>query len=236
MIVFKMLQNFLFPSVFCFFLILAGIFLLSGKKRRAGRILIVLGIAFYYLFSITPASDLLIKPLENKYSQLKKEELQKANMAVLLLGGRETDILRASEVLRIYDNQKLKIIISGTDPLRPEIKETEKVKEFLVERGVLPENIILEDKSRNTRENAKNVKEIIGKEPFFLVTSASHMPRAIETFKKAETNPIPAPADFKIIENYKYKIFDFFPGPGNLRNSSLALYEYFGLLLYRFSK
>lgn len=235
MLLFKILQEFLLPSVFTLVLLVVGSVLLL-KSKKIGKIFLVSGIAFYYLFSITPVSDLLIKPLENKYSQLKKEELQKANIAVLLLGGRETDNLRSNEILRIYNNQKLQIIISGTDPLRPEIKEAEKVKEFLVERGILPENIILEDKSRNTRENAKNVKEIIGKEPFFLVTSASHMPRAIETFKKAGTNPIPSPADFKIIENYKYKIFDFFPGPGNLRNSSLALYEYFGLVFYRFSK
>lgn len=230
MTVLKFFQIFLLPSVFAFVLLLSGLVLFFRKRRKIGNILIILGIIFYYFFSVTPVGDFLLRPLENKYNQLKKEDFQKANMAVLLLGGRETDVLRGVEALRIYNNQKIKIIVSGTDPLRPEIKEAEKVKGFLVERGTLPEDIILEDKSKNTRENATNTKEIVGENSFFLITSASHMPRAMETFKKAGLNPIPAPTDFKVEKDYTYNILDFFPGA--FEKSNLAFYEYFGLAFY----
>jgi len=238
MLLFKILQEFLLPSVFVFVLILIGIILVFRKKRgKLGKILIILGILFYYLFSITPVADLIISPLENQYQPVQKEEMAKSDKIVMLLGGRENDVLRASEVLRLYNlqlttyNLQSAIIISGTDPLKPESKEAKEVKEFLVERGIPAENIILEDKSRNTKESAKNVKEMVSGEPFFLVTSAYHMPRSMESFRKMGANPIAAPADFKIKESYN--ILDFFPNAENLRNSDLAFHEYFGILWYR---
>jgi len=227
----KIFQIFLLPGVLIFVLLILGLILSLKKRKKIGNILIILGIIFYYFFSITPVADFLLKPLENKYSQLKREDFQKANIAVLLLGGSKTDVLRGVEALRIYNNRKIQIIISGTDPLKSEMHETEKVKEFLVERGILLEDIILEDKSKNTRENANNTKEIVGGEPFFLITSASHMPRAMETFKKAGLNPIPAPTDFKIEKDYSYNILDFFPG--GFEKSSIAFYEYYGLTFYK---
>ena len=238
MIFFKILQEFLLPSVFVFVLILIGIILVFRKKRgKLGKILIILGILFYYLFSITPVADLIISPLEKQYQPVQKGEMAKSDKIVMLLGGKESDVLRASEVLRLYNlqlttyNLQSAIIISGRDPLSPKIEEAKEVKEFLVERGIPAENIILEDKSRNTKESAKNVKEMVSGEPFFLVTFAYHMPRSMESFQKMGANPIAAPADFKIKESYN--ILDFFPNAENLRYVDLAFHEYFGILWYR---
>jgi len=209
------------------------------KSKKIGKIFLVSGIAFYYLFSITPVADLALLPLESQYIQIEENELGKTDKIVLLLGGREGDVLRASEVLRLYNlqlttyNLQSVIVISGIDPLNPQKKEAEDVKEFLTERGIPAENIVLEDKSRNTAESAKNIKELLGKEPLFLVTSAYHLPRSVETFEKAGLNPVPAPADFKV--EGQYNILDFFPDAKNLRNSDLAFHEYFGIIYYRLS-
>jgi len=231
MLFLKILEMFLLPSVFVLVLILIGIILIFRKKRgKLGKILIILGILLYYLFSITPVADLIISPLEKQYQPAQKEELNKADKIVLLLGGKESDVLRASEVLRLYNLQSA-IIISGRDPLSPKIEEAKEVKDFLVERGIPSENIILEDKSRTTKESAENLKNLVVEEPFFLVTSAYHMPRSMESFQKMGANPIAAPADFKIKESYD--ILDFFPDAENLRNSDIALHEYFGILWYR---
>jgi len=231
MLFLKILEMFLLPSVFVLVLILIGIILIFRKKRgKLGKILIILGILLYYLFSITPVADLIISPLEKQYQPAQKEELNKADKIVLLLGGKESDVLRASEVLRLYNLQSA-IIISGRDPLSPKIEEAKEVKDFLVERGIPSENIILEDKSRTTKESAENLKNLVVEEPFFLVTSAYHMPRSMESFQKMGANPIAAPADFKIKESYD--ILDFFPNAENLRNSDIALHEYFGILWYR---
>ena len=241
----KILEMFLLPSVFLLILILIGLILvnpvrgfktskgLKKKKDKIGWFLLFLGITFYYLFSITPIADLILLPLERQEQPILEDELAKADKIVLLLGGRETNVLRASEILRLYflKQGNVQIIISGRDPIDDEKKEAEEVKRYLTERGILSENIILENKSRNTFESAKNIKKLVDKEPFFLVTSAYHLPRAIETFKQRGISPIPAPADFRI--KGTDDVFDFFPCPKNLRNSNLGLREYFAILYYR---
>jgi len=239
MLLFKIFQFFLLPSTIISILILIGLILsLKPKKRKIGRILLIIGIILYYIFSITPTGDLILLPLENQYQPLQRNEFDKADKIVLLSGGESADVLRASEVLRIYVQKcqtpnvsagKCQIIISGTYPLNPNIDEAGEVKRFLVERGIPSENIILENKSRNTFENAKNIKELVDSEPFFLVTSSSHMPRAMKIFQKMGTNPIPAAAYFKIKRDYNF--LDFLPNLTNLERLNLAFHEYFGISL-----
>ena len=236
MLLTKILQQLLVPSSFLLFLAFLGlIFLFIFKKKFFGRLLMFLAVLLYYLFSITPVSNFLLASLENKYSPLSLGEIQEADRVVLLLGGRESDVLRGSEVLRIahLKNQKVEIIISGTDPLLAGSEEALGLKQFFVNRGLKEENIIIEGQSRNTWENTRNAKELVGEEPFFLVTSAYHMMRAEKEFKKIETKPIPAPTDFKI-KTEKYNVFDFLPDSLNLRNCDLALHEYLGILWYKF--
>jgi len=193
----------------------------------------MLGLLLYYLFSTTIVSNFLLSPLENKYSPLGIEDIEKADKMVLLLGGREADVLRGSEVLRISHlrDHQVKIIISGTDPLLPASEEALAVKRFFANRGLAEENIIIEGQSRNTWENIRNVKEIVEEKPFFLVTSAYHMERALKEFEKVGANPIPAPTDFKI-KTEKYNALDFLPDAQNLRKSDLAFHEYLGILWY----
>lgn len=236
MLFFKVLQQLLSPSSFVLLLILIGLVLwLALKKKNLGKVLMTLGILLYYLFSITAASNYLLSPLENKYSPLGEEDMEKADEIVLLLGGKEADVLRGSEVLRVsyLRGRKVKIIISGTDPLLSTSEEALGVKKFFVNRGLAEENIVIEGQSRNTWENIRNVRDIVGERPFFLVTSAYHMKRAIKEFEKVEANPIPAPTDFKI-KTEKYTALDFFPGAQNLRKSDIAIHEYLGILWYDF--
>lgn len=232
MLLLKILQQFLLPSVFILIFVLIGfIFLL--KKQKIGKFLIVIGVILYYFFSISPVSDLIISPLENKYVPLEQNELQQTNNIILLLGGPESDVLRASEALRIY-NLKLEkplIYIAGRNFLSKE-NQALKLKNYLIERGIDERNILLEDKSKTTFESAQNIAEILKQEPFFLITSAYHLPRSMWIFKKNNTNPIPAPTDFKYTKN-GYNFFDFFPKANNLKNVDSAFHEYFGLVYYR---
>ncbi len=231
----RIIQQLILPSVFIPVLIALGIvFLFRQKNFKIGRILILAGFLLYYLFSITPIVDLLLLPLEREYQSVKMEEIRKADKIVLLLGGRESDVLRASEVLRIshLTDYRTQLVISGTDPLNPRSEEALAVRSFFTARGVPAENIVIEGKSRNTWENVRNIKEIVGEEPFFLATSAYHMKRSIKEFEKVGANPIPAPMDFKT--RGEYSIFSYFPSPINLRNANLAIHEYFGILFYKF--
>lgn len=233
---YSLLKEILLPSFFCFFIILVGLLKIIFKKKRKGLVWIIVGLSLYYFFSITPGADLLIRPLESGLEPLKAEEIEKkANTIVVLSGGRKSDIIRSSEVLRIFNlrNNKddLKLIISGTVELDPD-NRTSKVENYFISRGVPAKSIIVEDSSQNTRENSKEVIKKIKDTPFFLVTSSYHMKRALSEFERLGGSPIPAPIDFRFKGVYKPK--DFIPSSDNLKKSDLAVYEYLGSLYYRF--
>ncbi len=235
MIILKAIQSFLMPSALVFLLAIAGLLLLSKKKQRAGKVFVFLAVFFYYLFSITPVSDFLLMSLEEKYRTISVEDAEQVEKVVLLLGGRESDVLRGSEVLRIWHLSEgdMKVIISGTDPLVETSHEALAVRNFFINRGVDAEDIIIEGDSRNTRENVINVQNIVEKKPFFLVTSAFHMERALVEFERLGANPIPAPTDFKRRRVLSYHFFDFIPNAQNLRNADLAVHEHVGTVYYR---
>ena len=236
MVLFKAIQEIILPSVFIFILFFFGFLFLNKKKQKQGKIILLIGLGIYYIFSITPTSDFLLSFLENQYKTTTVQDIKGVSKIVLLLGGREADIARASEVLRIYNLAKehglnIHIIISGTDPIGVDKTEADSVRKFLVERGVKEEDVSLEIKSKTTRESAENLSSFLGDQTFLLVTSGYHMPRSIEIFKKNRTNPQAAPADFKQKKHYSF--FDFFPSANNIREADLSFHEYFGILFYR---
>ena len=97
--------------------------------------------------------------------------------------------------------------------------------------GVPPEAVDWEAASRNTHENALAIAERVEREPFVLVTSAFHMPRAVEIFRKLGTTPIPAPCGQRTLR--AYIPYDFIPRAINLWHAAHALREYLAILWYR---
>ena len=256
MILFKIIQQFLLPSVFLFVIILIGFLLLVKEKpakggsafggKKIGTVFIISGLILYYIFSVSPISDLIIAPLENKYKQIENDQALRTNKAVLLLGGPESDILRGTEAIRLSIlNPELQIIITGQNFLSQEKNQALKLKNHLIEQGVNAENIVLEKESKTTGESAENIKIMLEAEEFFLITSGYHLPRSMYLFKKEKTNPLPAPTDFKVYKSFSkekwglkynnYNLLDLFPSAQNLRNVSLAFHEYFGLLYSQFA-
>ena len=67
--------------------------------------------------------------------------------------------------------------------------------------GVPREQIITLDLPKDTEEEAAAVKQAIGDAPFLLVTSASHLPRAMIFFQQEGLNPLPAPANQLAIDS-----------------------------------
>jgi len=229
MIWFKIIQQFLTPSVFIPLIILLG-FILLLKKKKGGIGLLILGLILYYLFSITPLADAIIAPLENQFSSLKEPLPKEITKAVILLGGPESDRLRATEAVRIANLQpETEIIISGQYFLDPEDTQAQKLKNHLISQGADSSKIILENKSRTTEESAQSMKQTLENKYFYLITSAYHLPRSVFLFHQQGLSPFPVPADFKV-QKEKYDLLDFFPCAQNLRNVDLAIHEYLGLI------
>jgi uncharacterized SAM-binding protein YcdF (DUF218 family) len=75
---------------------------------------------------------------------------------------------------------------------------------------------------------------MIGKEPFFLVTSASHMPRAVALFKKLGMKPIPAPTGHLAKRPRGRNPQRYFPSPEGLHKSQRLVYETLGMIWAKF--
>jgi len=100
--------------------------------------------------------------------------------------------------------------------------------------GIAKERITLEDKSRDTLENARFTRELVQPKPgerWLLVTSAHHMPRSIALFR-AEGFPVEAyPVDYRT--RGAIDLLRFFSTVGDgLRRTDTAAREWVGLLVY----
>lgn len=239
MLLMKFIDRLVMPSVFILVFILAGIVLLKLKKRKVGWIMLAGSILIYYLFSITPVADLIIVSLEKDFMPLNEKELIEYDTIIFLLGDREGNVLRASEVFRFNaawnkyrdKDKSFRIIISGSDFLRPGKDEAENMKGYLIARGIPEEYVALEYLSTTTGEAAEEIKKWKLDRPFLLITSAYHMSRSIKIFRKIGLDPVAAPTDFK--KERRYDILDFFPSGVNLRKTEHAFHEYFGLIYYQ---
>ena len=107
---------------------------------------------------------------------------------------------RLAQTINLYKTGKIKKILltggSGSQT-KPEYKEMIYIKNYLLEIGIPEDDILLESNSRNTHENAKFVAEMMqGKEgSYLLITSAFHMRRAENCFRKEGMRVFSWPVD-----------------------------------------
>jgi uncharacterized SAM-binding protein YcdF (DUF218 family) len=87
-----------------------------------------------------------------------------------------------------------------------------------------------EARSGTTAEHPRNVQPLLKPEPFALVTSAYHLPRAMLSFRRAGVHPVPYPVNFMGPPHYRW--VDFIPSFESYSRLNLALREYVGLLYY----
>lgn len=133
---------------------------------------------------------------------------------------------RLLETMRLVARSRhMAVIISGGGEV-PAI-----MKELLVQLGVRRTNIVTESNSANTYESAVHLRERLSSKPFYLVTSAGHMPRALRVFRKQGLSAIPAPTDY--LSPATLTDASFIPSGRNLAISDLAVHEHLGMLWYR---
>jgi Uncharacterized conserved protein len=248
----KIISAFLYPLPLSLLLSFLGLyFLWFTNKQKAGKILVSVGLVILTLFSYPVIADKLLRPLERQYdafeikssSSVLKTEGESAIKFVVVLGGGHTSdpelpllsqintspLVRLMEGIRIYRKYHgIKLLLSGGGILDP-FSEAEVMAHVAREMGVPESDIILESKSRDTKDEALLIKPIVGNKPFVLVTSASHIPRSMALFKKLGMNPIPSPVGHRVKDGRGLNHYSFFPSPGNIQKAELAIHEYIGM-------
>ncbi|WP_434684626.1 YdcF family protein [Pseudanabaena minima] len=224
------------------------------KKNRFASALIGIALVILLLSSNEIFSKWLVRSLEWQY--LPSADIPQAEAIVILGGGTRPRIAprpwyevneAGDRILYgswLYKQGKAPlIIVSGGraewlgDGGNPESEDMAAIAEIL---GVPPSAIIQESQSFNTRDNAINTKQILvkrGLNKILLVTSALHMPRSMEIFRKVGVESIAVPTDFLSVQNENSKglaaVLDLLPTVDALKNTTNAIKEYIGLLVYQ---
>jgi len=249
-IISKLLSALLLPPGLLIIVMLASLLLLVRRPALARGGLIFTTLALFFL-SLSPVRDALILPLENYYPQPGSEAL-KPGMPIVILGGGirpgypegapDRTFVPGDALARLYHGFRLYRITSGKIYLTSgrvfhdfsEDSEARAMANALVGLGVNPSDLILEENSRNTYENASmtaaRFPELAGA-PFLLVTSAYHMPRAMMLFHASGLNPVAAATDYKS-EIEIVSPWSILPHGHNFSDSCKALREYLGMAFY----
>lgn len=143
---------------------------------------------------------------------------------------------RVLEAVMIYKkmDKKPKLIFTGYAGINNDISNAKMMADFANQLGVKNVDMIINGVPKDTKEEADFSKTIVKNKPFLLVTSATHMPRAIQLFKRIGLNAIPVPTDFKGKSNN----IGFLSQPSiyNLQKSQNAMHEFLGIAWYYFNQ
>jgi uncharacterized SAM-binding protein YcdF (DUF218 family) len=129
-----------------------------------------------------------------------------------------------------------RVIFSGGNGslLADSSTEAQEAQKLLVELGVDPSRITLEEASRNTDENARFTARMVRPRPaqrFLLVTSAYHMPRSVGLFEQAGFNVTGFPVAFRTLGEGRGLQWETH-APRNLETFEIAAKEWTGLVAY----
>lgn len=227
-----------------------GLVLWFTRFARLGRALAAFAILALAAGLLTPAGALLLRPLEDRFPQPPANLPEPAG--IIVLGGAldteksaargqvylTADAARMTagiELMRRYPAARLVFAGGWGGLLDKGQAEAIGAKEFWLSLGVPAERIALEDKSRNTWENALFTRDLVKPkkgEIWLLVTSAWHMPRSVGIFRRIGFDVVPYPVAYRTWGNER----DFSPVPAPVDRAIMldcAVREWIGLLAYR---
>lgn len=151
----------------------------------------------------------------------------------LQVSGAAERLLRGFEVVRSGHARHLLYSCGLLGPKPGDVAESTLAVRQLAAWGIAPDRLVVEERSRNTRENAVESARLIrerGWSRVLLVTSAAHMPRALGCFKAVGLVPDALPVDYRGGDGRGRA---WLPRAAALDESTDALRELFGRLVYR---
>ncbi len=188
-----------------------------GQVRLAKRFS-ALFLCLFLAIGSFPLGDVLLRPIEHLV--LPPEDLGAVDGIVVLGGGEDVPASLASgqpqmgeggdryiaalALAHQFPTAKL-LFVGGSGRLRDAtdvpVSEAMIARQVFLQTGVAPARLLFESRSRNTAENARLSRELVSPDPektWVLVTSAFHMPRALQSFKASGWEEIvPYPVDYR---------------------------------------
>ncbi|MGS2721914.1 YdcF family protein [Paraglaciecola aestuariivivens] len=211
------------------------------------------GIAYLWLVwlllcSMTYPSVLLIKPLEEQYPvvPIQSQQWRNSNAIVVLACNHFEDkglpfvsrwpncsMQRNLQAALMYQAHPLPIYLAGdilakTDALPQAVHN----RDFLIYMGIKPEHIFISPKGVNTETEVNALASLLKGKQVALVSSASHLPRAVNYFAEHNVSVLPIPVEH--FSRINIEPVAGLPNAASLYRSERAIHEYLGLIYQRF--
>ncbi|HEV2899074.1 MAG TPA: YdcF family protein [Pseudaminobacter sp.] len=237
------------PLSFSILLLAAGLLAVFFGWRRTGMTLEVAALLVLVLSAWTSFGALLLEPLEERFARPSNLPATVDGIVVLgggfegavnlARGGYELNsggdrFVEAAILARRHPGAKI-VVTGGTGALILQGEgDADTAPRLLTALGVAPERLILENRSRNTYENAVFTKELVTPRPgetWLLVTSAFHMPRSMALFRKAGFDVLPWPVDYRTSGREGLGVLRD-NATDAMQNTTIAIREWIGLFAY----
>jgi uncharacterized SAM-binding protein YcdF (DUF218 family) len=245
----KILGFFALPSNLIIMAGIVGALLLRTRYARAGWRLVIGSLIALSIAGFSPLGNALVLGLEDRFPAW--DSSGGAPDGIIVLGGavtpdvsavRKTPTLNDSaermtaavDLARRYPQARILFTGGSGSIVRPEFGEAEHALQLFEMLGIPRARVLIEDKARNTHENAVFSKAVAQPKPgerWLLVTSAYHMPRSVGVFRQAGFAVEPHPVDWRTVgKGDLYMPFGSLTG--GLAQLDVSLKEYVGLLAY----
>jgi uncharacterized SAM-binding protein YcdF (DUF218 family) len=237
------------PNTLALVLALIGLAGIWRGRRRWGRWLLLAGLGYYALVFVTPASQWITAPLENRFGR--PAPAPERVDGVVVLGGAVDQVLteahgipalngaaeRMTEMMVLahrYPGARLVFTGGQGTFVQGALTEADVARRLWTAMGLPEGRVAYEDRSRNTHENAVLTRDLARPRPgetWLLVTSAQHMPRSMGVFRAAGWDPVPWPVNYTT--GGTPRAWYDAPFPTRLNQFEGALREWVGLVAYR---
>lgn len=228
-----------------------GALLCLRARPQWGKRLGWTALAILLLQGWEPLPDALLRRLESQHAPLPPGTDLQRYVGVVVLGGalepayvsegnHQAALNDAAERMTapltlLRQHPQLRILFTGGEGelFANSLTEADRARMFFENMGLAPRQVIYESASRTTYENAVLSARLPGvnpAQPWLLLTSASHMPRAMATFRKAGWNVTAYPVDFQTGLKTPWTQYSL---AASARKWHSAWHELAGLLAYR---
>ena len=150
---------------------------------------------------------------------------------------------RLWQAIQLYHLGKIKkILLSGDSGyfFKKGLHESTQLKKMLIAQNIPANDILIEQKSRNTHENAKETalyikRNKLNKKTFLLITSAIHMRRAQACFLKEGVHCSSFTTDHYNVNAESFSPISLIPSADGFLMWQRIVKEWVGTLMYRIS-
>ncbi len=245
-IVHRLLQSLAFPPLNSILAMILGLLILRFF-RKTGFTILIIGILSLYIQSLPITAYILTKSRE--LPPLIAGQL-KANDAIVVIGGgingngfeyesgvsvSRSTLIRLQYTAFLAKKHPKKLIVTSGG-YTGKFREGDVMKDVLINSFGVKNPILVENDSRNTKENAEFVAKLLLNKNIhniILITEAYHMQRSMMLFKKYGLNPTSASTNYYSNINAIIPSLSMIPSADAMQQVSTIYHEIVGYYVYK---